>query len=125
MSRNSHFWQVGLLDVVLSEYPDKSLNFRNLIFMTSSLYGSLVSTAVFDAQVFCHLFDSHCLTCSFHVFNGHAFDMHFSRVLSPMALTCTCHAFHANVFYEVISSSTYIFNRVGLSGEKSSRISML
>ena len=83
MSRNSHFWQVGLLDVVLSEYPDKSLNFRNLFFMTSSLYGSLVSTAVFDAQVCCHLFDSHCLTCSFHVFNGHAFDMHFSRVLSP------------------------------------------
>ena len=71
------------MDVVLSEYPDKSLNFRNLIFMTSSLYGSLVSTAVLDAQVCCHLFDSHCLTCSFHVFNGHAFDMHFSRVLSP------------------------------------------
>jgi len=51
LPRNSHFWQVGLLDVVLSEYPDKSLNFRNLIFMTSSLHCSFVSTAVFDAQI--------------------------------------------------------------------------
>ena len=33
--RNAHFWQVGLLDIVLSEYPDKSHNFRNFIFMTS------------------------------------------------------------------------------------------
>ena len=32
---NAHFWQVGLLDIVLSEYPDKSHNFRNFIFMTS------------------------------------------------------------------------------------------
>ena len=30
-------WQVGLLDVVLSECPDKSHKFTNLIFMTSSL----------------------------------------------------------------------------------------
>ena len=29
------------LDVVLSEYPDKSLNFRNFIFMTSSLKYSI------------------------------------------------------------------------------------
>ena len=29
--------EVGLLDIVLSEYPDKSHNFRNFIFMTSSL----------------------------------------------------------------------------------------
>ena len=36
--RKVHFWQVGLLDVVLLEYPvypDKSHNFRNFIFMTS------------------------------------------------------------------------------------------
>ena len=33
--RNAHFWQVGLLEIVLSEYPDKSHNFRNFIFMTS------------------------------------------------------------------------------------------
>ena len=33
--RNAHFWQVGLFDIVLSEYPDKSHNFRNFIFMTS------------------------------------------------------------------------------------------
>ena len=40
--RNAHFWQVGLLNIVLSEYPDKSHNFRNLIFMTSSLQYSIV-----------------------------------------------------------------------------------
>ena len=34
---NAHFWQVGLLDIVLSEYPDKFHNFTNFIFMTSSL----------------------------------------------------------------------------------------
>ena len=32
LPRNAHFWQVGLLDIVLSEYPDKSQNFRNFIF---------------------------------------------------------------------------------------------
>ena len=37
LPRNAHFWQVGLLDIVLSEYPDKSYNFKNFIFMTSSL----------------------------------------------------------------------------------------
>ena len=36
-ARNAHFWQLGLLDIVLSEYPDTSHNFRNFIFMTSSL----------------------------------------------------------------------------------------
>ena len=35
LPRSAHFWQVGLLDTVLSEYPDKSYNFRNFIFMTS------------------------------------------------------------------------------------------
>ena len=35
------FWQVGLLQIVLSEYPDKSNNFRNFIFMTSSLKYSI------------------------------------------------------------------------------------
>ena len=39
---NAHFWQVGLLDIVLSEYPDKSHNFRKFIFMTSSLKYSIV-----------------------------------------------------------------------------------
>ena len=29
------FHEVGLLDLVLSEYPDKSHNFTNLFFMTS------------------------------------------------------------------------------------------
>ena len=33
---NADFWQVGLQDIVLSEYPDKSHKyFRNFIFMTS------------------------------------------------------------------------------------------
>ena len=36
LPQNSSFWQVGLLDIVLSEYPDKSLYFTNLIFMMSS-----------------------------------------------------------------------------------------
>ena len=30
-------WQVGLSDVVLSKYPNKSHNFKNLIFIMSSL----------------------------------------------------------------------------------------
>ena len=37
LPQNPHFWLLGLLDVVLSEYPGKSHNFRNLIFKTSSL----------------------------------------------------------------------------------------
>ena len=32
---NAHFRQVGLLDIFLSEYPDKFHNFRNFIFMMS------------------------------------------------------------------------------------------
>ena len=35
LPRNAHFWQVGLLDIVLSKYRDKSHNFKNFIFMTS------------------------------------------------------------------------------------------
>ena len=35
-------WQIGLLHVVLLEYPDKSHNFTNLIFMTSSRLNSIV-----------------------------------------------------------------------------------
>ena len=31
------FWQVGLSELVLSKYSNKSHNFKNLIFMTSSL----------------------------------------------------------------------------------------
>ena len=37
LPRNASFWQVGPLDIVLSEYPDKSHYFTNLIFMMSSL----------------------------------------------------------------------------------------
>ena len=33
--QSAHFWQVGLLDIDLSEYLDKSHNFWNFIFMTS------------------------------------------------------------------------------------------
>ena len=40
-------WQIGLLDVVLLEYPDKSHNLTNLIFMTSSLKNSIcISTGI-------------------------------------------------------------------------------
>ena len=35
--RNANFWQVGILDIVLSEYLEKFHNFRYLIFMMSSL----------------------------------------------------------------------------------------
>ena len=35
--RSLIFWQVGLLGIVLSKYPDKTHNFRNLIFMMSPL----------------------------------------------------------------------------------------
>ena len=35
LPRNAHFWKVGLLDIVLSEYSDKSHDFRNFMFMTS------------------------------------------------------------------------------------------
>ena len=45
LPRNTHFWQEGLLDIVLSEYPDKYHNFRNFIFMTShfsTLYQSFM-----------------------------------------------------------------------------------
>ena len=42
MPRKAHFWQVGLLEVVLSEYLDKCYNFTNLIFMISSLQDSAV-----------------------------------------------------------------------------------
>ena len=41
-----NFWQVGLLDIVLSEYPDKSHNFTNFIFMTSSLLYSISNSEV-------------------------------------------------------------------------------
>ena len=52
MPRNAHFWQVGLLDIFLSEYPDKSHNFRNFIFMTShfSTLLALCSLITFAAK---------------------------------------------------------------------------
>ena len=30
LPRNAHFWQVGLLDIILSEYPDKSHDFYDI-----------------------------------------------------------------------------------------------
>ena len=38
---NASFQQVGLSDVVLSKYPNKSHNFKNVVFMTSSLQNSI------------------------------------------------------------------------------------
>ena len=43
-------WQVGLLDVFLSEYPDKSHNFTNLIFMTSHLNTLLQYSVLFSLR---------------------------------------------------------------------------
>ena len=56
MPRNAHFWQVGLLDIVLSEYPDKSHNFQNFIFVTS-YFGTLLGIyfLVFNASRALHL----------------------------------------------------------------------
>ena len=60
MPRNGHFWQVGLWDIVLSEYPEKSHNFRNFIFMTSHF-----------STLFCRIYinaspsDCHNLICTF------------------------------------------------------------
>ena len=50
MPRNAHFWQVGLLEVILSEYLDKSHNFTNLIFMISSLQDSFPLPFRFSAM---------------------------------------------------------------------------
>ena len=41
LSHNISFWQVGLLDVVRSEDPDKSHNFTNLIFFMTSHFSTL------------------------------------------------------------------------------------
>ena len=45
LHQNAHFWQVGLFDIVPSEYPDKSHDFRNFSFMMSHL-STLQSTAL-------------------------------------------------------------------------------
>ena len=42
LPRNASFWQVDLLDVVLSEYPDRSHNFTNLFFMHHTYLKSLL-----------------------------------------------------------------------------------
>ena len=42
-AQNASFLQVGLLDVVFSEYPDKSHNFTNLFVMTSHFRTLLAS----------------------------------------------------------------------------------
>ena len=49
MPRNAHFWQVGLLDIVHSEYPDKSHDFRNFIFMTSH-FSTLLLMLLYSLQ---------------------------------------------------------------------------
>ena len=41
LPRIANFWRVGVLDVVLSEYLNKSHNFTKIIFMTSSLRYSI------------------------------------------------------------------------------------
>ena len=46
MPRNASFWQVGLLDVVLLEYPDKSHDFTNLIFYDVTLWNPIAFTYI-------------------------------------------------------------------------------
>ena len=58
MPQNASFWQVGLLDVVLSD-PDKSHNFTNLIFMTSHSRTLLFDSQTYVIQV--HI-DTYCTT---------------------------------------------------------------
>ena len=41
MPHNASFWQVGLFDVVLSEYPEKYHNFTNFIFYDVALEFSI------------------------------------------------------------------------------------
>ena len=41
--RNASFGQVGLLNVVLPEYPDKSHNFTNLFFYDVTLLNPIAS----------------------------------------------------------------------------------
>ena len=48
MPRNANFWQVGVLDIVLSEYLDKSYKFPNFIFMTSSPENSISMVMTFS-----------------------------------------------------------------------------
>ena len=42
---NANFWQVSLLDVVLSQYPEKSHNFTNLIFNDVTLQDSMLTAS--------------------------------------------------------------------------------
>ena len=84
MPPNAHFWQVGLLDIVLSEYPDKSHNFRNFIFMTSHF--STLSLIIFN------LIELRFLSCTVPPsFNGFSPD----RVVvenDPVTITLSCSA---------------------------------
>ena len=41
LPHNASFGLVGIADVVLSKYQDKSHNFKNLMFITSSLENSI------------------------------------------------------------------------------------
>ena len=41
LTHNASFWQIGILDVVLSVYLDKSHNFSNLIFYVVTLWYSI------------------------------------------------------------------------------------
>ena len=66
LPRNAHFWQVGLLDIVLSEYPDKSHNFRNFICMTSH-FSTLFRTTLAPTIMLNVLHNLRCVQ-TFHCF---------------------------------------------------------
>ena len=49
LPHNTSFWQVGLLDVALSQYPAKSHNFTNLIFYDVTLQNSIAVHTIPDS----------------------------------------------------------------------------
>ena len=67
---HAHFWQEGLLVIFLSEYPDKSHDFINFIFMTSlfsTLYWALKSPfRALISSVFLDYNDSHQFRVTYH-----------------------------------------------------------
>ena len=51
MPRNGRFWQVSLLHPVLSEYPDKSRDFRNFV-LDFSILSEVEDKALVDALAY-------------------------------------------------------------------------
>ena len=50
MPRNASFWQVGLLDLVLSEYLDKIPQFHKFNFYDAVVYRNLTAKAIWQQR---------------------------------------------------------------------------